>query len=549
MSAQNNMRYFWGRKSILRLVLLVYSVGMSMGFAQGVGINSSGTIPHPSAMLDVESTTKGFVLPRMTTAQRDSIQNPVVGLQIFNLSTYCFEAFYGTTWQRIHCGCATGPTQLTYLDPGPSVYCAGQPIVSNTATTQGGTPITFSVSPALPAGLSLHPATGTISGTPAASVSPLPYTLAASNACGQTSTVLSIEVLPVLIQPIIQGPASPTVSSTATYSVNSVPGGSVYVWSVPSGWSVLSGQGTAAIQVQVGPASGNISCGITNSCGTYPIATKAVTGWQPISATGGTISQYVGNGTNGAMGITYRVHQFTAVGSGAFVVSQAGTDGQVSYLIVAGGGAGGRGLSCGHEAGGGGAGGVWQGNATLNATTYPIQVGSGGIDANGGNSSFNGLVALGGGKGGNGCEPGSAGGSGGGGSHDRTLGGSGANGQGFAGAQSQQCCSGGGGGGAAEAGDTDGPASGGDGISSSITGTPQFYGGGGAAYHAATSTLGIPGQGGGGASSNTYSLSVGSGQPNTGGGGGGGFHNSNGSGGSGGSGVVIIRYPLSNPNP
>jgi hypothetical protein len=529
-------------------LLLMYATAPLL-FSQGIGINSSGTAPHPSAMLDVESTSKGFVLPRMTTAQRDSILNPVVGLQIFNLTTYCFEAFYGANWQRIHCGCAQAPSQLMYANSGPSVYCSGQPIPSNTASTQGGTPTAFSIAPALPPGLAIHTSTGTISGTPTSAVPATLYTLTASNACGQTSIVWSLEVLPAITQPTLLGPNSPTVATTASYSVSPIPGASAYVWTVPSGWSILSGQGTPNLQVQVGTAQGNITLSITNPCGTYPTATKAVTGWQHISATGGNISQYVGDGTNGAQGVSYRVHQFTSVGSGSFVVNQAGTDGQVSYLIVAGGGAGGRGLGCGHEAGGGGAGGVLQGIATLNASTYSLQVGAGGVDANGGNSSFNGLVALGGGKGGNGCEPGSAGGSGGGGSHDRTAGGSGTNGQGFAGAQSQQCCSGGGGGGATEAGDTDGPGSGGDGIASLITGASLFYGGGGAAYHAVTSTLGAPGLGGGGTSSNTYSLTVGNGQPNTGGGGGGGFHNNNGSGGNGGSGIVIIRYPLANPNP
>jgi hypothetical protein len=41
-------------------------------FAQ-MGINATGIAPDPSAMLDVRSTTKGLLIPRMTTAQRTAL--------------------------------------------------------------------------------------------------------------------------------------------------------------------------------------------------------------------------------------------------------------------------------------------------------------------------------------------------------------------------------------------------------------------------------------------------------------------------------------------
>ncbi|MEM0993918.1 MAG: hypothetical protein AAGI49_12845, partial [Bacteroidota bacterium] len=48
-----------------------------------IGINSDGSAPDPSAMLDVKSTTKGFLTPRMTEAQRDAILTPATGLLIY----------------------------------------------------------------------------------------------------------------------------------------------------------------------------------------------------------------------------------------------------------------------------------------------------------------------------------------------------------------------------------------------------------------------------------------------------------------------------------
>ena len=64
-------------------------------FAQ-VGINTS--TPEPTAMLDVTSSNRGFLPPRMTTAQRGQIVNPATGLTIYNTSKNCIETFNGSSW-------------------------------------------------------------------------------------------------------------------------------------------------------------------------------------------------------------------------------------------------------------------------------------------------------------------------------------------------------------------------------------------------------------------------------------------------------------------
>ena len=88
-------------------------------FAQ-VGINAGNTAPDNSAMLDVQSTTKGMLIPRMTTNERDAIVSPAAYLMILNTTTRCFEGYNSVTsgWETIHCfecPLPVAPTAGTHL--------------------------------------------------------------------------------------------------------------------------------------------------------------------------------------------------------------------------------------------------------------------------------------------------------------------------------------------------------------------------------------------------------------------------------------------------
>ena len=78
-------------KSFLSAVSGVLLSAAALG--QGVGINASGNPADTSALLDVSSTTKGVLIPRMTTIQRNAIVNPAVGLQIYNTNTDCINIY------------------------------------------------------------------------------------------------------------------------------------------------------------------------------------------------------------------------------------------------------------------------------------------------------------------------------------------------------------------------------------------------------------------------------------------------------------------------
>lgn len=219
----------------------------------------------------------------------------------------------------------------------------------------------------------------------------------------------------------------------------------------------------------------------------------------------------------------------------------------ISYVTVAGGGAGGY---YGTEGGGagGGAGGMLSGAVEYSRGTRTITIGSGGaIGANGSNSVFGSVTAIGGGR------ASVAGGSGGGGqaaSGQTGIAGQGNNGgSGYYDDQSYLFFTGGGGGGAGAVGGSSAgqtiAGNGGNGLSTSITGTAVTLagGGGGTSYYAS----GTGGTGGGGRGGKPVTgvpgITPTPGTANTGGGGGGAV-NTGQQFGTGGSGVVIIACPV-----
>lgn len=62
------------------------------------GIGIGGASNEACAALNIQSTTQGVLIPRMTTTQRNAIAVPSEGLVIYNTSTKQFEVFDGTDW-------------------------------------------------------------------------------------------------------------------------------------------------------------------------------------------------------------------------------------------------------------------------------------------------------------------------------------------------------------------------------------------------------------------------------------------------------------------
>jgi len=96
------------KQFLFPLVLAILTL-ITLQLSAQVGINNDGSSPDSSAMLDVKSIVKGFLIPRMTTTQISAIINPADGLQVYNITEdklyiYVSSAF---VWKEVNYGAGT----------------------------------------------------------------------------------------------------------------------------------------------------------------------------------------------------------------------------------------------------------------------------------------------------------------------------------------------------------------------------------------------------------------------------------------------------------
>jgi len=86
----------------------VKSTGSASSVTTRLLVDSSGnvgigtTAPHPEAILDLSSTTKGFLPPKMTTTQKNAISTPPSGLVVYDTTTNKLCVYNGTSWIDLH---------------------------------------------------------------------------------------------------------------------------------------------------------------------------------------------------------------------------------------------------------------------------------------------------------------------------------------------------------------------------------------------------------------------------------------------------------------
>jgi hypothetical protein len=104
------------KKVILSLFLCTAFLVTTTELEAQVGINNDGSAPHNSAMLDVKSTNKGLLIPRMTTAERITLaSSATAGLIVFDTDVSRYFYYDGSSWQE-------GSTGNLWLTGGAKVY-------------------------------------------------------------------------------------------------------------------------------------------------------------------------------------------------------------------------------------------------------------------------------------------------------------------------------------------------------------------------------------------------------------------------------------------
>ena len=282
------------------LLLLLNTIGFSQ-----VGFGTA--TPHSGAVLDLTSSNKGLLLPRV--ANTAAVTSPTDGLMVYDLSNSCVKAYENGAWssclssssQAVAVNCDVNGFEGIYTS-GVALTASNKFSVTITNNTFSVTTISFAIADLVLSG---------VSGISVASVSPASATLNA----GQSQLV--------------------------TYTLSGTPGS---VGTLTGTWAkLLSLNCVKTVSVAPPPAIASLNCaGATNNGGlTSGYAASGVS--SVISYTGGDGSAYSGQtvASTGVTGLTATVAAGNfAVGAGSLTYTITGTPssvGTASFAITIGG--------------------------------------------------------------------------------------------------------------------------------------------------------------------------------------------------------------------
>ena len=98
-------------KKLISISILVVALIIGYNVFAQVSINADGSEPEPSAMLDVKSSDKGLLIPRMTTSEIEAIYLPADGLQVYNTDNGKLYIFVMNDFEWKELSYATGNIQ------------------------------------------------------------------------------------------------------------------------------------------------------------------------------------------------------------------------------------------------------------------------------------------------------------------------------------------------------------------------------------------------------------------------------------------------------
>lgn len=100
-------------------------VTINFAFSQGTAINIAGAPADNSAILDIGSTSHGILIPRMSSAERDDIPLPAVGLLIYNTGTNTYNLYKSAGWHELSGAFVSGTTGTNSSGGGAAINLTG----------------------------------------------------------------------------------------------------------------------------------------------------------------------------------------------------------------------------------------------------------------------------------------------------------------------------------------------------------------------------------------------------------------------------------------
>ena len=299
-SSLNKIRYYDGfswKTVCEKFITTTTGAGSLTSF--GVAINTTGDVADPSAILDVKSDTKGLLIPRMITTERDQIL-PVTGLMVYNTTTNTIDFYNGIEWSKLE---TDAPAQPIAIMGTASLCDSASGVTYSITAITGATSYTWSV----PSGASITDGQGTTSVTINFGSTSGIVSVTADNYCGSgTAQTLAVTVTIPTVAISAQTNVSCYSGSTGSTTVTGNSGISPYTYLWTDGTTTANISSLAAGTYFVTVTDAN-SCTATASVTiTQPAAalTASISSQSNVNC-GGSTGSATATGNNGTSPYTY----------------------------------------------------------------------------------------------------------------------------------------------------------------------------------------------------------------------------------------------------